>query len=118
MNIQLHTQGFDLTPAIESHTRKQLSFHLANFARHVVSVDVFLRDINGPKGGPDKKVLIRARLASRMTIAIERTRSNLYAAVSSAARQTKRTVKRSLNKQRRMEKLALRTLNRLPQISP
>lgn len=115
MNIQLHTQGFDLTPAIESHVRKQLRFHLANFESHVVYVDVYLRDINGPKGGPDKRVLVRAQLSTRITIAAERTRSDLYTAVTNAARQAKRAVRRSLNKHRRMEKYSLRELSRLPQ---
>ena len=116
MSTQLHTQGFDLTPAIEAHVRDQLRFHLANFESHIVAVDVFLRDINGPKGGPDKKVLIRAQLASRITITVERTRSDLYAAVTSAARQTKRAIRRSLGKHRRMGKYVLREFNRIQQI--
>ncbi len=113
MNIQLQTQGFELTPAIEAHTLKQLRFHLANFDSHVIGADVFLKDINGPKGGLDKKVLIHVRLASRMTITIERTRADLYDAVTIAARQTKRAVRRTLNKHRRMEKFTLREFNRL-----
>ena len=116
MNILLHTQGFDLTPAIEAHTRKQLHLHLANFSSYVVSVDVYLRDINGPKGGADMKVLIRANLETRTTVTVEQTRADLYDAVSIATRQAKRAVRRSVSKHRRMEKFALRNMSRLPQI--
>jgi ribosome-associated translation inhibitor RaiA len=116
MNILLHTQGFDLTPAIEAHARKQLHLHLANFSSYIVSIDVFLRDINGPKGGTDMKVLIRANLETRNTVTVENTRADLYDAISIATRQTKRAVRRSVSKHRRMEKFALRKLNRLPQI--
>ena len=115
MNVKLQTQGFDITPAIEAHTLDQLNFHLANFAAHVLNVDVFLRDINGPKGGPDKKVLINVRLTTRISVTVERTRSDFYAAITVAARQAKRAVRRNLSKHRRMEKLALRELQRLPQ---
>lgn len=115
MNIQLQTQGFDLTDAIDLHARSQLHFHLAAFNSDVISVDIFLRDINGPKGGPDKKALIRVQLTSRMTVTVERTRSDLYVALTDAARQTKRAVRRSLSRHRRMERLALRDLNRQPQ---
>lgn len=110
MKMQLQTQGFTLTPAIDAHVRKQINFNLANFEGHVLSTEVFLRDVNGPKGGNDKKALICVKLSSRIIVKVERTRSDLYAAMSLAARQAKRSVKRSLNKHRRMEKLALREM--------
>ena len=116
MDIQLHTHGFELTDAIDAHVRRQIYFHLANFEAHVVSVDVFLSDINGPKGGPDKKALVCIRLDSRSTVTIERTRADLYAAITEASRQAKRTVMRAINKYRRMEKGALRELRQVSHI--
>jgi ribosomal subunit interface protein len=115
MNIQLQVQGFEMTPAIDAHVRRQIDFNLANFQSHVISVDVYLRDINGPKGGEDKKALVCIRLASRIMVKVERTRQDLYVAISLAARQAKRAVKRSLSKHRHMEKLALRELRQFPQ---
>lgn len=116
MKTQLETQGFDLTDAIAAHVDRQLAFHLSSFEHHVLAVDVFLRDINGPKGGPDKKVLIRAQLATGKPITVEHTRSDLYTAVTQAARQAKRAVKRALGKHRRMEKLTLREMRQYPQV--
>ena len=110
MRTEVCTQGFDITPAIEAHVRKQLDINLANFASHIVSVQVFLSDINGPKGGPDKKALICIRLGSRLNVTVERTRSDLYLAVTGAARQAKRATRRTLNRHRRVERLALRNL--------
>ena len=116
MNIQLQSQGFDLTDAISAHVQRQINFNLANFESHITSVDVFLSDINGPRGGPDKKALVCVRLVSRSTVTIERTRANLYTAITLASRQTKRTVSRALNKHRRMEKGALRELRQFSHI--
>ena len=115
MKIHLESQGFELTPAIREHVLRQLNFNLANFDNHVMGVDVFLRDINGPKGGADMKALISVKLESRQSITVERTRSDLYAAVALAARQAKRTVRRTLSKHRRMEKLTLRQMRQFPQ---
>ena len=114
MRIQTQTQGFDLTDHIRDHVEQQLCFHLANFDSYVMSVDIFLRDVNGPKGGPDKKALLRIQLSTGATVAIERTRSDLYAAITHAARQSKRAVRRSLGKSRHMEKLAVRELRQHP----
>jgi len=116
MNIQLQTQGFDLTDAISVHVHRQMNLNLVNFESHIVSVDVFLSDINGPKGGPDKKALVCIRLDSRSTVAIERTRADLYAAITLVSRQAKRAVRRALNKHRRMEKRALRELRQFSHI--
>ncbi len=116
MKIYLESQGFELTSAIRAHITKQLNFNLANFESHIMSVEVFVRDINGPKGGADMKALINVKLDAGQPIKVESTRSNLYASVVLAARQAKRAVRRTLNKQRRMEKLALRHMRQFPQL--
>lgn len=110
MNIQLHTQGFELTRAIDTHVRREISRNLANARDHVAAVDVFLSDINGPRGGEDKKALIRIQLASRLVVKVEKIHTDLYAAMSVASRRAKHTVKRTLRKHRRMEKLSLREM--------
>ena len=116
MNIQLQVQGFVLTDAINAHVHRQIALNLVNFDSHILWVDVFLSDINGPKGGPDKRALICIRLDSRRVITIERIHEDLYNAVSSVSRQAKRAVRRTLNKNRRMEKLALRELRQFSHI--
>jgi ribosomal subunit interface protein len=115
LKIHLESQGFELTDAIRAHVHRQLNFNLANFAGHIMSVGVFLRDINGPKGGADMKALIHVQLESGHAVKVESTRSDLYASIVLATRQAKRTVRRTLSKQRRMEKLALRHMRQFPQ---
>jgi ribosome-associated translation inhibitor RaiA len=116
VNVRIQSQGFDLTPAIEAHIRKQLGFNLASFDSYIVSVDVFMSDINGPKGGRDKKAVISVRLTSRLIVTVERTRSDMYATLTLVARQAGRSVRRTLSKHRRMEKLALRQMQQYPQV--
>ena len=77
---------------------------LERLADDVLSVDVFLKDINGPKGGVDKQVIVRAHLRNRQQLAIETVDENLYAAIKSGAKRMKRAVRRSLEKSRRIEK--------------
>lgn len=116
MKIHLESQGFELTAAIREHVHKQVNFNLANFSGHILSVGMFLRDVNGPKGGADMKALLHVKLASSgRAIKVESTRSDLYASITLAARQAKRAVKRSLSKQRHMERLAVRHMRQFPQ---
>lgn len=115
MNIHLHTQGFELTTAIQTHVNRQIDFNLSNFATHIQAVDVYLKDINGPKGGCDMKAIVCVSLMSRQVVKVECTRDDLYVAVSMAARQAKRSVKRGLSRNRHMSKLAARELRQFPQ---
>ena len=71
---------------------------LQRFEDQVVAADVFLKDINGPKGGIDKQVLVRVRLRNRQVIATEIARTRLRAAVVVSVRMAKRAVRRSVKK--------------------
>ena len=98
MDIKISTRSLRLEAATDAFVREQVYSALQRFEERVVSVDVFLKDINGPKGGIDKQVLIRVRLRNRQVIATEITRANLRAAVIVATRKAKRAVRRSLKK--------------------
>ena len=113
MRIQLESQGFDVTPPIRGHVDDQVAFHLSNFSAHVSAVNVYLSDINGPRGGPDKRVVVDVSLGRFGAVTVEQTREDLYAAVRQAARQAGRAVRRTLGRARRMERLATRELRHL-----
>jgi len=115
MRIQIQTRGFDLTPAIESHVRKQVERSLGNSKNHVVATQVFLSDINGPRGGCDKKALICVQLDHKLSVSLECVHEDLYHAVSAAARQARRAVKRNLRKHARQQKALLRELRCFPE---
>ena len=110
MNIAVRTQGFELTRAINAFACSQLEAALKSYSEMVMSVDVFMKDINGPKGGEDKQVLVRTRLRTGQVIAIECTRANLYNAIAATTRRSKRSIRRALRKLRRIEKLRIREL--------
>jgi ribosome-associated translation inhibitor RaiA len=104
MDIKVSTRGLRLEAATDAFVREQVYSALQRFEDQVVSVDAFLKDINGPKGGIDKQVLIRIRLRNRQVIATEITRANLRAAVVVVSRKAKRAVRRSLKKSQRRHK--------------
>ena len=108
MRIGTNVQGFEMTEAIELFVQDEINLALDRFRDEVIAVDVFMKDINGPKGGIDKQVLIRARLRNRQRIALETTHDNLYAALKGGIRKCKRAIRRSLRKSRRIDRLSLR----------
>lgn len=105
MNIEIRTQGFELTWSIERFAYSQTEASLRAFSEMVTSVDLFMKDINGPKGGLDKQVLVKTRLRTGKVIAIESTRSSLYSAIAVSLQRTKRSVRRTVKKYRRIERI-------------
>jgi hypothetical protein len=56
-------------------------------------VDVYLTDVNGPRGGPDKRCRIVARLAAGSPVVVSRTDRNPVTAAAAAAVRCRRSVR-------------------------
>lgn len=77
--------------------RRRLEFALGRFASRVRSLRVRLTDLNGPRGGLDKKCLITARLdRPRRVIVIEDIDADERVAVSRAVERLARAVSRAV----------------------
>ena len=103
MQIAVQTRGFPLTGALEKHVQDRLRFTFSRVADRVRRVRVSLSDINGPRGGVDKRFLIEARLDGLPSVVIQDLQSDLYIAIDRAAGRAARSV---------MRRLALKTSKR------
>ena len=108
MNISVRTQGFERTAAIDAFVRNQLGLAMDRFADSILSIDAFMKDINGPKGGVDKQVVLRMHMRNGQQIAINTVKDDLYAAVCVAAKRAKRLARRNIRKAHRIERRGLR----------
>lgn len=108
MHIRLETQGFEPEAGLESSVRRRLENALQRLGASIMYVDVFIRGVNGPKGGPDMHVLLRLSLRGRGAIAVDSRRPDWRAALAVCSRKARRCVRRTLRKQRRLEKGRIR----------
>ena len=110
MNITTTARDFEMSRAIDRFAREQLDTTLQPFSDSIVSIDVFMKDANGPKGGIDKEVLIRVHLRNRQQLALQSTHVNLYAAIKSGVKRIKRVVRRNLRRSRRPGRFSLKDI--------
>jgi len=101
MQIDIQSQGFTLTDGIRDHLMKRLACRLSHGDDHITRVNVRLSDINGPRGGADKRCFIEVRLKRAPALAIEDTEADLYLAIDRAAERAGRTMDRRLERQRK-----------------
>jgi ribosomal subunit interface protein len=96
MSIGIQSRGFALTEALREHVNKRLHFTLARGGNRVHRVEVRLSDVNGPRGGNDKRCLIVVSLSGMPNVVVEDTQRDLYAAIDRATARVGRAMLRRL----------------------
>lgn len=100
MQMDIQSQGFSLTDGLRDYLMKRLAYALNHGDEFITRVIVRLSDINGPRGGADKRCLIEVRLKAASAVVIEDTEADLYLAIDRASERAGRTLARRLARQR------------------
>lgn len=100
MQIHIQSQGFTLTDALREHAEHRLRFGLTHASDHIRRVEMRLSDINGPRGGADKRCGIVVALENLPDVVIEDIENDLYVAIDRAADRASRSVARCLKRKR------------------
>jgi putative sigma-54 modulation protein len=100
MQLDIQARGFALTDALRSYTVKRLRFALARNDNVVMRARIRLADINGPRGGVDKRCQIELALAGQANMVVEDTETDLYFAIDRACDRAMRTLTRRLTRSR------------------
>ena len=100
MQIAIQARGVEITADLRDHVdrRVRFAFDWASYA--IANVDVVLSDINGPRGGNDKRCRIRVIGNEALDLVVEDTQADLHVAVDRAADRAGRTLARRLARQR------------------
>lgn len=101
MKIETQSGGMHLTEELRRHVTQRLHFAFDRVTAHIRRVLVKITDINGPRGGADKRCVLRVQLARHPEVVVADTRSDLYAAVGHASERAAQAVQRRLARQRR-----------------
>ena len=98
MQINISSRKFTMTDALSAYAKKRLNFALDNKSEHIQKVNMRLSDINGTRGGTDKRCLLQIVLNGMPDIVIEDVQTNIYSAIDFACDRASRTVVRKIGK--------------------
>ena len=101
MQIEIQARNFSLTRAMRMHIERRLGFALSACYRHINRILVRLSDINGPRGGNDKRCHLEVMLPGQAVVVVD-TEADLYVAINRAAARAGRTVMRQLRRKRHL----------------
>jgi ribosome-associated translation inhibitor RaiA len=83
-HLEVRTRGFELTDALYQRAVDHIAAKVARHARFISLVTVRLEDVNGPKGGLDKRCRVELLIAGAAPIIVDETDQDAYAAVDLA----------------------------------
>ncbi|MCM8595445.1 HPF/RaiA family ribosome-associated protein [Accumulibacter sp.] len=100
MKIVIRSQGLEISAALREHVERRAHFAF-DWADHQLSkVSILLADLNGPRGGDDKRCRMLLTVPGMPRMVIEDTETDLYVAIDRAADRAARTLARRLARQR------------------
>lgn len=96
MEITTCSRSLEVTDELRDHVARRVHFALDAFGEHIGTVEVQLEDLNGPRGGVDKRCVITAAVQKVGTLVVRVSAATLNAAVSRASRTLKYRVSEKL----------------------
>lgn len=100
MPAYIRSVDVPLDEADRAYIRRKLGRKLGKFADAVERMSVRIEDVNGPRGGHDKRCRIKITLRGMASVVVEEQHSALQAAIDGALRRAGSTVTRQLQRRR------------------
>jgi putative sigma-54 modulation protein len=98
MQIDLRTPSIEPTDTLRAYVTERVWAALGRFAPTIERVVVTLDDLNGPRGGVDKRCTARVLQVGAEPLVVAHTHEQLEGAVAQAARRAGRALARRRNR--------------------
>jgi putative sigma-54 modulation protein len=100
MQLEMRGVDFELDDELAGHIERRLQFALGRFAARIRRLTVQLADVNGPRGGIDKRCRIAVTLRPRGIVMVQSAGDDPFALVTHSAKRVRRAVRRELERRR------------------
>ena len=100
MKIAVRFLGIPVSEALREHGERQAQSHLARFEKDLESVEIRIRDVNGPRGGEDMECKVSAKGPRLGFASLAELSGDAYHSVGLALMRLGRSVARTLERSR------------------
>lgn len=109
MELELRVRGTYFLDALRDYAERRLRFSVRRLNPRIKRLRVSVEDVNGPRGGVDKRCRIVADMSPSGNLVIEETDTRAHEAVDRAADRLRRNVRRELKRRqsRRLGKVKM-----------
>jgi ribosome-associated translation inhibitor RaiA len=100
MRIDISDRHCQVSEVRRAYIARRLQFALSRAEPHIIRVAVFLTDLNGPRGGPDKQCRMVANLRHGRKVVVADIDTDLRVVIDQTASRLGRSVMRELARRR------------------
>ncbi len=100
MRLDIRIQKVDLPKEVNRYIARRLHFCLGRFEARIRNVTVRILDINGPRGGTDKRCRLTIHMIPSDVIVVEEVNADLFAAIDRAAERLGQSLARKVQRAR------------------
>jgi putative sigma-54 modulation protein len=102
MNVFVHHNREPVTPDLQQLIERHMATALDRIDCRLGRIDVYVTDVNGPRGGVDQVVRVVVQLGRLGPVFVQAQHHELPVAVANAAQKARRAVRRVLRRKRTM----------------
>ena len=107
MRLVVRGQHMQLDESVRETISRRLGSALSRFAERIRSTEVQVADVNGPRGGMDKRCTIAVRMTGAGTVVVKDKHADPHVAVARAFERVGRAVAQLLERRREGRKHGL-----------
>lgn len=107
MRIDLQCEGIEGRQGLRDYVAQKMRAAIGHFRDHIQWARIKVADVNGPRGGVDKRCVVQLRLRHRPDVIFAITELEARSAVDRAAERVAQVLMRRLGRQRRAPKAAI-----------
>lgn len=107
LRIDIRARDVEMTDELRRHAQRRMVFAIGRFGGQLASVGVHLDDVNGPRGGADKRCRVTAHLHSGADVRIVEVDPHIDAAIDRAADRLRQGVARQVGRRREKQVAAV-----------
>lgn len=100
MKIDLRFRGLEPSDSFREHVHRRVHSQMSRFGGAVRAVIVRIADVNGPKGGADKRCQVTLRGSRLRPLTIEDLSTDVYSALDTALERAARAAGREIERAR------------------
>lgn len=98
MRLEIRRRGVEVTEGLRAHVEERLRLALGRFAAYVGEVRVYLRDVNGPRGGTDKVCRVVVEVPRYGRVVVAGADADVFEAVARTASRARFAVRRRVKR--------------------
>ncbi len=98
MKVSIQAKEFSLTDSMRTYVKDRINYLFGARFNQIQRITVQLGDVNGPRGGVDKRCQVRVTLPRLKEVIIDDVQADLYVAIFRAMDRASRTVTRRLDR--------------------